>query len=403
MILTMLLVLISITINAQKGEISLEKNGTAEPLNFDEDVSCIPAKLDIIIFRDAVDGASGKTANQVVVGRDIFYQGKPGRATNWQWKFNSMTKWTSFSGTGKSGRGQIATIDLPTNNADFGDTHGEVKVSASLNGIPPLLSTDPCEGWKAKVFFLKDDMNHGPPNWFYYWKQVPPVVAALQVPGIKLYNTQTCAFERAIPITLKIEYDLSSTYTPGGTNTNGSNRLNSSSIGKTDLYGTPCDGAIGSAGTSYMGIHGVANTIVIKKGAGYAKPRMAIGTASAMVLEGVHNFYSTVAHEAEHAKIFCEVWANGYSPSFDRDNDGYRDSWEATSKTIAGMTYMFNSNNTADKYVTYQGNPLIHPSVGVRYEEARAIYTEANLSLSAVDNFDWSFDPSNTHQGKQWK
>lgn len=42
-------------------------------------------------------------------------------------------------------------------------------------------------------------------------------------------------------------------------------------------------------------------------------------------------------------------------------------------------------------------------SAGTMFEEKRCRDVEAALDVNAIDGSDWSFDPENEIQGKQWK
>lgn len=412
---------------AQKDRERLQKNRQGESMEFGEG-ECRLEEIEVVKFQDFgwnsnPDNEEDQKPYQVVVGRDIDYEGMPRSAVNWNWSFNSDRQWTGFSAKSKKyvsdpttdlGTQKIPKTDLPDNNDAFGEANGVVRVTAETKkgeAFPIYLSNEVTETnltpWSAKVFFLKDDESDGVPNWFEYWKQANPIVNVIRIPGIKFYNVETCSFNTApTPISMILEYDLGSSYNPGigAENNYGSNRLNFMSIGKADPsdncgLDSPANVAVG-----YNGASGASNVIRIAEGCGFFKTRESTNTAPSAQLEGIHVFYSTVAHEVEHAKIFCEVWADGYYPLLDKDNDGYRDKWEETPRVADGTTYMFDPENGSDRYASYTGNPQDSPSTGTRYEEARCLAVEASLNLGAIDGYDWSFDPKteNPVQGKQW-
>lgn len=391
----LLLIFHSIQAQSDKNKSELQKNRQGTPMTFEE-ASCAPKELEIVKFQDF----STKKARQIVVGRNIFYKGKPKSAINWDWE---LPDWPSFSGNRDSyDKGRITVDDLPVNN-DYFEEDFVVEVSADIEGdgvLERASSTDEPDGWNFRVFFLKDDANFGVPNWFHYWKQVPAVVAALDIPGIKLFIEDECGFtEQVVPVTLCIEYNPAYVYNPEPTvsSTYGSNQFGLGSLDTKQAHlfcGWPYnDGNEHHVGTAYNELR----CIRIGEGCGFQK------AVKGNLIEGIHTFYSTVIHEREHAIIECEVWEDGYDSFLDLDGDGYNDEWETD---VASPRWGFKLMQN-DSYESGYDSNLLGTGVyraGTEFEENRCRNEEAAANLNIVDPYDWSFDPKTISpiQGKQW-
>lgn len=402
--LTSILIVTTFALFAQKEQPDLEKSGTAEPLTFDEDVSCKPPKLDIIKFQDAATAKSHK----VVVGRNIFYRGAPKRATNWQWEFTSQ--WTTFSGGKYKGLEKIETSDLPVNNDDFGDTYGEVKVSATLEDMPPeLLSTDACENWRAQVFYVKNDISLDgvTPNWYYYWKQA--MQGSLSFPYVE-YNYDTNSYEPAGEnFMINLQYSNTGAFSTAGDPCG-------RPLGGGGLYGRtsqvwnaiPADitNPTGNGvmtdlnitirlGEGTCGVCGHQVDCTIDSSTGVGTSSVISGTGST----GIECFYQVLEHELTHVAIWLENWGNGWSSNLDQDKDGYNDDWErmhaADGFRVVGCGLdRYDNNPTCGAGAAW--NDPCH-SVGWLYEERICRNHEDNgITHNTHNGSDWSF------MGKQW-
>ncbi|WP_420580215.1 hypothetical protein [Reichenbachiella sp.] len=157
------------------------------------------------------------------------------------------------------------------------------------------------------------------------------------------------------------------------------------------------------------------NKIILGEGCGFYKSKNTCNPITNY--EGIHTLFSTIVHEVEHAKIECDVWQYthsshpnihaGFSSLWDIDGDGYKDIWELNS--VPGMLYGFTVNpgnpTNVDAYSSNYGVCFCAGScsAGTMFEEIRCRNVEAALNYSLIDNDDWSFDPTNKIQGKQWK
>lgn len=137
-------------------------------------------------------------------------------------------------------------------------------------------------------------------------------------------------------------------------------------------------------------------------------------TSSHVRDSGIHHFFAVVIHEIEHLNLKCDIWSfthpddpdigPGYSPQYDMDNDDYKDIWEEKGDTDG---IMFSSMEGADKYEGYEPDNLRNrdASAGTLYEEfrcRRVAEEELNRHRDKLTKYDWSFDPSNEYQGKNW-
>jgi hypothetical protein len=412
--LTNLLLIISFTMFSQQ----------ATPL--DEILNCLNS-LHITKFQ-------GNKTWKAVVGVPLTYESKP-KIKNpdpnlkWNWEIGEGSCsiftpfWTLASLNGDFEREKTRGLNItnmPSSNEDFGDKNGLVKVSNSINNIRNEESCEDRNGneAKVKVFFEKDAMNNPDgtvPNWFYYWSQNQIIQNELEIPGIKLFDKDNCVWNNSVtPLKLNIEYSHQPIYnpTPGIQNSYGSNSFNVLNMDKRNL--TQICGAVNPE-MVVVDYEPYYSKITINNPSGYQK-ELSDGT----ILKGIHAFFSIVIHEVEHALIECEVWADGYSSLLDQDGDGYNDAWEMQKAIQHFPEFQFDvrPNDMTPPYDAYGVNPLTNKpmqyddrllgqglySVGTEYEEWRCRKKERDskhLHIN-INQYDWSYDPTNTHQGKQW-
>ncbi len=378
---------------------------------------------------------------KIVIGRRIQYKAKSNDVVQWEWKIGvdngngePLDPWQLVSVTDGNedppveifnnlfsnvGEAFISANDLPLTNDELGPARGRVWV------------TDGQEvgGEIVNVFFDKDGMNpHDPaiPNWFFYWEQIPNVQGLLSIPGLPLYDQETCSFEAGpIPnVNLELFYDASLPYNPNGFSTFGVNFFN---VGSMDIDEVRFDGVndpndcfddvVGGQQTVVLG-YDDAPRINLGEGCGFSKNRMLcpIGNNGGNY-HGIHSFITTLVHEREHAVITSEVWnfidpsnpevEAGYFNRWDMDGDGYKDLWETSS--VDGMMFGFVVGGPGQNGDAYNSgySPADYclgiVSKGTLYEEMRCRNEERNFNENSVNNSDWSFDPTNVNQGKNWK
>ena len=87
-----------------------------------------------------------------------------------------------------------------------------------------------------------------------------------------------------------------------------------------------------------------------------------------------------------------ENWKDGYDTDLDSDLDGYNDEWEV--EIAKSSDYKFDKNVNDSYQIKY--------SAGYNYEESRCRTIQKNYT-KIFNQVDWSFDPTNKIQGKQWK
>lgn len=107
---------------------------------------------------------------------------------------------------------------------------------------------------------------------------------------------------------------------------------------------------------------------------------------------GLHTFYEIMEHENHHLVIWDTLWPDGYDSSKDLDRDRFPDVWEQTD--FEALIYGFVVGND-DSY-------RIPESAGFKYHEDKCKAVERALEFDKYDDKDWSYDPTNTYQGKQW-
>jgi hypothetical protein len=381
----------------------------------------------------------GNKTWKAMVGERISYESKPKIKNpdpnlNWNWEIGNGTCanftpfWTvqALNGVFQRERTNGLRINsMPASNADFGDKNGLVKVSNSINNIPNEESCEDKKGKevKVKVFFEKDAMNNPNgtvPNWFYYWSQISLIQNLLNsVPGFVMYDRPNCKFNQTpAPVSLSLEYaGAKYPYSQTSGYTLGTNLFAVDNMSKEDLFSVSPPSCIGITAPQNLAIvsYGNSQKIEIGEGCGFQKLRDVCNQASG-IIEGIHAFYSTVAHEVEHARIASEIWSfthpndpnveAGYLLSYDEDRDNYKDIWERYS--IDGPTNGFNpdplTGGSDDKYDPNYLHCFCSGtcSKGTQYEEERCRAVEKSLNLNAINDFDWSYDPTRTHQGKNW-
>lgn len=308
------------------------------------------------------------------------------------------------------GEAYIPYTKLPMLNDDFGSTHGDVTVIEN-NQTPGANQKD------VKVFFRKDDVNYKDdkvPNWFFYWSQIPEIKSLLNIGGLHLYTEDVCDFNSTpTPFMLNLRYNKN--------------------LGK---FGNVIAGrcyfqidrtktaipkkCLESGESSYFIVSGYnPEALIIELGpvCGFSQSSIDCpeeGKANP-IIQGIHSFISTIVHETEHARIKCEVWnyttpndpnvKEGYNEKWDKDKDGYKDIWELSDIGVNNKFKIEDPSTNADKYNSNYQNCFCAKtcSAGTMYEETRCREKAHIYNLKFVDNQDWSFDPEDDNQGKQWK
>jgi|JI10StandDraft_1071094.scaffolds.fasta_scaffold38185_3 hypothetical protein len=256
-------------------------------------------------------------------------------------------RWILQSATSLVYKGFIPQYALPELNDEFGSMNGTIRLKDKYNN--PVYSTDLRPNKKAQVFFLKDEPNFWhpeEPNWSYYWKQI---VDKKKITGFNFVTDieKTCGSKAALACVHRFQ---------------------------TEVYYRQ----------------------KVSENSGWTTNK------------GIHSFIEILAHENEHLEINNELWGGVYDSALDLDTDFYPDWWEDG----VGAKYGFLSNSHCDKYgkengcanVQDYGNlNNINNSAGFKYEESRCIHAQKTAIVNEKDHLDWSFDPKNTFQGKNWK
>lgn len=409
-------------------------------------IECVSG-LEIRKFKISNSKPAPKLDWKVVVGREIEYHAKGlGDAEDWLWQlgggtctsddfspfwniepleadegFNDKTKKNNFKAILN---GTLLNGELPASNSDFGSTHGLVMVGAKpMSSDNRLESCNRKDGTEARVqVFYEKDTRTNPdatvPNWFYYWQQNNFVQELLEIPGIPHYDLETCSHSEPVPIKLEIGYvGDAHPWIPDALNTYGICLFSPSNMELEDPYLGPnhpnnCASIEDPLNLVLVGYEGAAR-LNFGGGCGYQRGKD-ICDPNGGVLQGIHVFYNTVAHEAEHARIECEVWqfehlahpniVSGYESVWDMDKDGYKDIWEEHHPDATEL-FETTSGTKKDKYDGQYAECFCNGdcSAGTMYEETRCRNKEKSLNHSEVDNYDWSFDKTNNYQGKNWK
>ncbi len=301
------------------------------------------------------------------------------------------------------GQAFIPYNKLPLLNDDFGTTHGDL--TARENDIKPgAIQKD------VKVFFRKDDINYNDdklPNWFFYWSQL--YENELDVECIKLYDPTSNTFKPSDNLKIFLKYwDKGPFKWPPKVNSSGGL---SSTYGECHIASSIPFLAKSSpswifypAGPSKFGLLGPKNDgiryccsalpptaeryIVIGQSCGY----YFVSKTGPTDPEGIEVLSETFFHELEHYKIMYENWKDGYDTDLDSDLDGYNDEWEV--EIAKSSDYKFDKNVNDSYQIKY--------SAGYNYEESRCRTIQKNYT-KIFNQVDWSFDPTNKIQGKQWK
>ena len=174
------------------------EKSTVSPATTALDFPC-PPDLRIKFFEDLQPGIPNaqKKDWKVVVGRPFRYKATPGNGANWAWQVGNGDFWqinAALNGNNDS-QATIGIANIPLNNNDFGQTQGNVEVSATVGGGPQTSNQ------QIEVFFNKDEPYfHDPavPNWFHYWGQT--VGGLLTTTGIKVFNVNALATEAVLQI-----------------------------------------------------------------------------------------------------------------------------------------------------------------------------------------------------------
>lgn len=286
---------------------------------------------------------------------------------------------------------------MPQSNEAFGPSNGTIQVNVSAGG-------QTCESKdggvaRAKVFFEKD-LTTNPegvePNWFFYWKQL----LAFNSITYPIYNVDDP--DNPILEEFPIDFVFSNVgpyvwdptaWVPNGdpalyglTQENGTGvpivgdpegAFYTNSYQPRITFGEGCSKLCGHQLTAVKNELGEIVDIIANSGTGDT---------------GIDCFNQVFYHEYEHLLINVENWPMGRRTGMDwnSDTDEYSDQFELDN-ALAGFDIMED-----DSYE-------IPNSVGYRYEEERCRRVEDTLPNNLfISNDDWSFDPTNTYQGKNW-
>lgn len=125
---------------------------------------------------------------------------------------------------------------------------------------------------------------------------------------------------------------------------------------------------------------------------------------STLRVRGVDVFYALINHELTHWTLFEEFWSQtGYDDN-DCDHDYYPDDWEmGPIRAAYGFDPMMEDNYT--KNYNPENLPGVLPiakRAATQYQEEKCRRREMSSHLNSPHNQDWSFDPTNVNQGKNW-
>lgn len=404
------------------------------------DIECVAKPVSIKTFVDAEDSWGKKF--KIVAGRSIKYSAKHGEKDYpflWSLEKNMDDHELDYEyvmeGISPATVGRAGTLTLEDNTL--------LQLTENEYFGPAIISLDNDIGGSdsktVEIFFEKEAIHttSGNPNWFEYWQDNPIIKALLEsVPRIKQFDLSTCKFvEKEGHNPIIFTYDANKNYVENYTTT-------TTTTPTTTTTTTTIDGTYGShsehpppvevgAGTSsdfcadvYSEPTLVSNQPVeffIKLGPGASKKKFAWERGST-ILEGIHVFYSTLAHEVEHAQIFYDNWKDGYDKSKDDDGDDYHDDWENIANSEMDQSSFYPKPygefdiEINDEYHSYDPDSLFQDppqvSSGTDYEEWRCLKKEYYLfsQLNEIDEYDWSYDPPVENnddprlrtQGKQW-
>lgn len=395
---------------------------------------CTPPELEIKQFED--DEAHKNW--QVVVGRPVKYKARPKSDFTWNWILGDFDQngmatddWllapedpTMFSHQGVL---LIPASELPTDNSKFGDNYGVLKVEADLNddggfSADEIIYAEADQ--QVKVYFSKyekhfsgQDVNDNPiliPNWLHYW--APLVTNYLETTGMKMYDTDNMVIESNLtPITIQIAFSTDPVYNfevhdVAFNNANGFLGINHRSLLKADIDPSP------------NGINYVITGLEFRIELGNACSNICFHTVQGqsdgvtIVYKGTKNqgiacFQENIVHETEHSNIFLHFWKDGYVQNqMDVDGDFYPDSWESSPEATI---YGFDPADPVDEYdisnynaINYANNTnnQIDPNAtaGTNFEEIQCRALQDMTDSDALKEHDWSYDPNNKYQGKNW-
>ncbi len=290
---------------------------------------------------------------------------------------------------------------LPLINDDFGITHGDL--TARENDITPgAIQKD------VKVFFRKDDINYNDdkvPNWFFYWSQIPLIEDLLQLSGMYLYDNTNCKFNDT-PTPYKIPLYFDKNQNDAGITKFPYTKLEEFKPLKCISQNDPEKYQKVIPAYSKNG-----NQIQITVGELAGEIHTVLCPDQEQERKGIHAFYNTIAHEAEHVKLKFEIWNYthpsesevfpGYNDIWDMDRDYYKDIWEEEGyHPNLDFTSDFQKDNYKGNYETCYCTKTC--SVGTMYEENRCRQVANEIDYQAIDKFDWSYDLYLKYQGKQW-
>jgi len=378
----------------------------------------------------------------VVIGQSIKYRAsgfeEGEEELEWEWVLGSgdcdisENDWNLSVDSDWAEKGKDAMIPiskLPRANKSF-TNNNYVNVS---NGADLSCIDEDGAKFKANIFFNKDDISPymTVPNWFYYWEQIELIQRELTIPGISLLNYREQTLVKS-DLTLRIVYDESMLfdYGPYEITEYGASRSYPDLISGL----APFDRSGCQSINLPLRYSDEFNFIRIGKGCGFDK-RRDICSSSSLDYNGIHTFFTTVIHEAEHVRLATEIWnftdpsnqciEPTYSIEYDMDRDGYKDLWESLS--LEALEYNASLQDPSRGFmvrISSGGGPDIRDmysrkyindgqgscdycmgtcSNGTMYEEARCRQAEANLDVKDINSYDYSFDKSGDNQGKLWK
>lgn len=404
------------------------------------DVECISG-LKIHKFRTHDRGAAQKKDWKVVVGRTIDYKAKGGSDPIWNWWLGSGecitldTFWKLETQSTFKSKGKdifISNASMPTNNSDFGETNGSIKV---FNGSQESC-IDKNDSIAMVEIYYEKDANTNPdgtvPNWYYYWKDAYGPITSPGLPFFTFTNedsTEVILDTTLNEVTFELIYQDTGVYAvnlPLTPNTQYVYGTTPAGLGWYDhadmrnVYNSSESCIPIGARKVMVGYKNIDFIINIGKICGYQLETYDWNIIDKFLIPatkkkkiGVEAFVGTIIHELEHWKIKERLWSTGYDSADDCDQDGYPDSWES-SDTIAmehgflvGTDDTYSSayriNLTANTIVPKDPNSTMPLPAGTTYEEMVCRICAHNKDTSILNSKDWSFDPQKTYQGKQWK
>lgn len=344
-------------------------------------------------------GSAPRHPYKVVIGRDIQYKAKPSVGSSWTWRLGSGSgsgflphaPYTLIDANSASGIAGLPLSASPTSNGDLGPAFGVLDVR---NGLVDGQGNPQYAQEQVEIFFEKDIPAYHDqtvPNWFYYWKQLFSMFKDMPVYN---FDDPSNPLTQSIPVNIEYSNIGDFAWNPSAS----SFKLGASIVTPTQLvpldFGDPsCPRYAASydikiilgEGTSKICAHQYE---VVQDPYGNI---LQINVLSGTGYTGISCFNQVFRHEWEHLNITSENYMYGFRTDWDTDGDGYLDAFE-----IANAAYGFNFMQPTP----YSLGP---GTVGYDYEESRCRAVEnATNPLDLADD-DWSFDPTNVYQGKNWK